>query len=730
MIRNIIRFALALIILLVQLPPLEAFDYDNPYSPTNINTSLPDTVRRPDANFQSSYFNPRSLNLNLIPDFNIDLNTLRLPKFDVRDIGNSVWTYQKENYSFNSDLKLATAYSAKIQFTFDGNPAPDVVSMDLSKMTYTPGSVTPTDFKQTYRDSKGASVQIERTHQAGEKNPSYESFETFFANEERKNADVTVPPAPSKELVSGFDETWRVSSREESGKPIDSKINLSVDSMKYDSALKRHLTGYSGTITDGKINLTFTVTAPRDDRNNVKSVQCQIKSPGAPTVNVTWNPKEGTNPDQAFALLKDHLPVPVFVGPRSSFRFNGTDMAELPLKVTGNGDIAIKQFGDAKDISALFGKEDLEIKVEVSAPDAESSKSRFSVGNALKNVWYMVTGKWADVKAMRQSLTSLRDTAPEKFLLAAGFSDPGFMSLSDLKAAYQKLSIAPSGQDNKNTDAIPAAKNQESFVFGFIRNAIKIPSQVIGVALDLPGVKQVWMGTRLSVGFAQGIMSGDQFDTPNKVRFDKTGPALMALPGMTTIDSLARDRSERMEKYFQISESTLIRNNTHGMVRDLFQAIGYELLGSIDKPAIQTAKALRIAINERGEVYVVAHSQGTAIFHQALSLLTKEEKSKIHYLGVGPEWIIDAKTEGLADATNVWNEGDPVPAFGNRLNLLINLLLPGNWGRLSKDDVKSQNVGAKWGLDAHGFDKYEAVIKSWLEQRRQEWNSRNLPQGY
>ena len=438
MIQRIIRLAVCLVILLVQLPPLEAFDYDNPYNSTNINPSLPDYVRRPDANFQSNYFDPKSLRLNLIPDFNIDLNTLRLPKFDVRDIGNTVWTYQRENYSFNSDLKLAAAYSAKINVSVDGVQLPDSMTMDLSKMTYTPGSVTPTDFKQTYRDLKGASVRIERTHQVGEKNPSYESFKTFFANEERKNSDAKVPPAPSKELVSGYDETWRIKGQGDNGKLVDSNVRLSVDSMEYGTDLNRHLIGYQGTIADGKTNLSYVVKAPRDSQNQISSFECVVKRPGAPTVNVTWNPKEGTNPDQAFELLRDHLPVPVFVGPRSSFRFNGTDMAESPLKVTRNGDIASKQFGDAEDITALLGKEDLGIKVDVSAPDAESSKSRFSIGNALKNVWYMVTGKWADVKAMRQSLTSLRDTAPDKFLLAAGFSDPGFMGVSDLRSAISR----------------------------------------------------------------------------------------------------------------------------------------------------------------------------------------------------------------------------------------------------------------------------------------------------
>jgi pimeloyl-ACP methyl ester carboxylesterase len=200
--------------------------------------------------------------------------------------------------------------------------------------------------------------------------------------------------------------------------------------------------------------------------------------------------------------------------------------------------------------------------------------------------------------------------------------------------------------------------------------------------------------------------------------------------GVRTSDKEARYLNDAGKKAFGIQLATRIQNNTHWFgIRDFIQCLGHEYLGIIDKPALDTAKAIRAGIKEKGEVFVVAHSQGSAIFKQSLSLLTPEEKSKIHYIGLGPEWIIDAKSEGLASATNILNRGDPVPTFGNRLKFISNLIFPWNWGRLSFRDVERQDAGVR-GLAAHGFEHYEEAVRKWAEKWKEHWTYGALQQAY
>jgi hypothetical protein len=142
----------------------------------------------------------------------------------------------------------------------------------------------------------------------------------------------------------------------------------------------------------------------------------------------------------------------------------------------------------------------------------------------------------------------------------------------------------------------------------------------------------------------------------------------------------------------------------------------------IDKPAIDGALAIRLAIKEKGWVFVVAHSQGSAIFKQSLSLLTKEERSHIHYLGIGPEWNIDAKREGLASALNIWNKGDIVPHLGNQLKIISNTLLPWNWGRESNVNTEITKTNSNGSGSPHRFSNYEKSATEWAQKWRGIWN--------
>jgi hypothetical protein len=104
-----------------------------------------------------------------------------------------------------------------------------------------------------------------------------------------------------------------------------------------------------------------------------------------------------------------------------------------------------------------------------------------------------------------------------------------------------------------------------------------------------------------------------------------------------------------------------VQNNTSMKgIGDALQVAGQEQ-GNIDITAIRTAAMIRKGLENRDEIYVVAHSQGTKTFEQALALLTPEERKKIKFQGFGGEQYIDKDKYGLASARNVRHEKDPVP---------------------------------------------------------------------
>ncbi|MCB4757710.1 MAG: hypothetical protein LHV69_11900, partial [Elusimicrobia bacterium] len=167
-----------------------------------------------------------------------------------------------------------------------------------------------------------------------------------------------------------------------------------------------------------------------------------------------------------------------------------------------------------------------------------------------------------------------------------------------------------------------------------------------------------------------------------------------------------------VQKIFGITHMAQIENRTHGkMVGDIVQTLGYEYLGAIDNHAINAAHAIRQGIAEKGEIYVVAHSQGTAIFERALALLKPEERSKIHYFGAGSEVFIDENKYGLASAVNVKNEGDKIPDMGNKWRI-TNWFIPSEWSRKGKLDWTNINVNAEG--NHHSFLTYYInALKQW-----------------
>jgi hypothetical protein len=184
-------------------------------------------------------------------------------------------------------------------------------------------------------------------------------------------------------------------------------------------------------------------------------------------------------------------------------------------------------------------------------------------------------------------------------------------------------------------------------------------------------------------------------------------------------------------KTFRVESATIIKNRTHWFgIGDFVQVLCHEIFGAIDRTSLDMAKAIRAGIHEKGEVFVVVHSQGSGYFKQGLSLLSVEERSRINVLTVGAQWIIDSGTEGLASAENVWNKGDFVPMLGNRLRVISNVLFPWNWGRSSERDLVKSDAGTRWGLESHYFANYEEAVYKWMKKMQRRWVDGTIQPAY
>jgi hypothetical protein len=215
-----------------------------------------------------------------------------------------------------------------------------------------------------------------------------------------------------------------------------------------------------------------------------------------------------------------------------------------------------------------------------------------------------------------------------------------------------------------------------------VKRTIEVVRGWVGLLEKLPVagpvIKAAWQFKNEVMGFAFTILSGDFLDSQPKMSFDQRAGALAVVfsNGIQNDRITAQHSANKVFEAFGVSSGVRIANETHGPLGllDFVQIIGHEYFGAYDRPVHNMVKAIRKGIDLRGEVYVVAHSQGTAIFARALELLTPAERSKIHYYGAGSEWFVDPAKHGLAGAENVWNKKDIVPSFGNYIRITNNLL--------------------------------------------------------
>jgi outer membrane murein-binding lipoprotein Lpp len=282
---------------------------------------------------------------------------------------------------------------------------------------------------------------------------------------------------------------------------------------------------------------------------------------------------------------------------------------------------------------------------------------------------------------------------------------------------------------------------------GIVAGAARAVVDVVRTSIELLGklpivgsmVKAAWRAKSEIVGDVFTVLSGDFLDKQPAIQFDKdpSKPAVITVNGIQNSRSESKRMNNAINRAFGVESSSRISNDSHGPkgVLDFIQIIGHEYLGAYDRPVQNMAKAIRAGIAQKGEVYVVAHSQGTAIFAKSLELLSASERSKIHYYGAGSEWFVDSQKAGLASGENVWNRKDLIPSLGNNARV-TNWIVPGEADRKFRqttriigDDEKWRQISVEWpGVESASNNHHNFSI--YYQQDMENWAKRQLASSY
>ena len=185
---------------------------------------------------------------------------------------------------------------------------------------------------------------------------------------------------------------------------------------------------------------------------------------------------------------------------------------------------------------------------------------------------------------------------------------------------------------------------------------------------------------RYAAGLLISALSGDLFRGYDEPQFSgNTCRYAFSINGVFNTDTGLEKWEKDIPNYINKSgEEPMIYNhikNHTTFLGDIIQVIGDEL-GLISIPSIRAARS----INRAGEnaslrcgdcydIYIIAHSQGTAIFQNALYLIKPEYKRHITFLGFGGQ-VLSNSTWELKEVYNFINTDDIVPIFSNIFNPL------------------------------------------------------------
>ena len=184
--------------------------------------------------------------------------------------------------------------------------------------------------------------------------------------------------------------------------------------------------------------------------------------------------------------------------------------------------------------------------------------------------------------------------------------------------------------------------------------------------------KTILLAPSLLLGGAVSILSGDIFRRYPKASFSNVGcEFLITVNGMFN-GKRRRDQIHeqikslpRFHSIAQNGNAVHFHNHTAGPL-DIIQSAADEI-GIISLPSAALARDIAEAVKQAKrnkckcfKIYVVAHSQGTSTFRNALPLIDDEYKENIHFIGIGGERLANP-TWGIGDCENHININDPVP---------------------------------------------------------------------
>ncbi|MBL8792921.1 MAG: cadherin-like domain-containing protein [Planctomycetia bacterium] len=214
-------------------------------------------------------------------------------------------------------------------------------------------------------------------------------------------------------------------------------------------------------------------------------------------------------------------------------------------------------------------------------------------------------------------------------------------------------------------------------------------------------------------------LAGDIFDKSVFNTFENLQAGddkiLITINGIKNTEADAQALLNSIKSFNVGNNKVAVVNGTHGLgVQDLASSIIKEL-GVETVADIRAATQIQLAyeaLKRNGvanpTIYVVAHSQGTAIVMTALDFLSPEVKSSIEFYGNGGQQFVP-KDIGLKKAVNYMRQNDYVALLMN-FNLIRHL----TYSKDHQYDVINIGLGGLLGnegkLGAHAFDRNYKMI--------------------
>ena len=213
-------------------------------------------------------------------------------------------------------------------------------------------------------------------------------------------------------------------------------------------------------------------------------------------------------------------------------------------------------------------------------------------------------------------------------------------------------------------------------------------------------------------GFVVSVFSGDIFWPSKEPKFSNKGCGfLITINGIWNLKDHRDQFKTAIKDLPQFSdvksnENALHLHNPTTFIGDFVQILGDEI-GLINITSIRAAKYINAAGDQAIKnkckcftIHVVAHSQGTSVFRNALPLIKEKYKKHINYIGLGGQRLANF-TWGIGNYQNHINVDDFVPMlnFYNPLHIedAIFSLFDGK-----KSDFHWRSGG--WGVGSHPWE--------------------------